>query len=109
MSLVIIKKSGRNIFGANLTAAEQKALDIEIKRQLAEYTKKHELEVEAMVLFMLHSEFGFGEKRLKQAHISLTKGLDNLAETYQMDESDTSWLCLRKLKDAGFDISKWED
>lgn len=107
MSFMIVKKTGKNIFGASLTTAEQKALDIEIKRQLAEYTEKHELEVEAMVLLMLHNEFGFGEKRLKQAHIALTKGLDSLAEAYQMDESDTSWLCLRKLKDAGFDISKW--
>ena len=33
-----VKKSGKHIYGADLSAAEKKAMDIEIKRQLAEYT-----------------------------------------------------------------------
>lgn len=104
---MIVKKSGGKIFGANLTDAEKKALDIEIRRQFAEYTEKYEQDVEAMVLLMLREEFGFGEQRLRKAHQGLTEGIDSLVENYQMEDSDTAWLCTQKLKDAGFDISKW--
>ena len=63
-----VKKSNGKIFGANLSAAEKKALDMEISRQLAEYSQKYEEEIEAVVLLMLRAEFGFGEERLKRAH-----------------------------------------
>ena len=34
-----IKKSGGKIFGAELTAAERKAMDVEIRRELDEYNR----------------------------------------------------------------------
>ena len=46
-----VKKSGGKIFGADLTVAERKALNMEIKRQMAEYDRKHKNELEAMVLW----------------------------------------------------------
>ena len=45
-----VKKSGKTIYGAELTAAERKALDMEARRALAEHTRKHELEIEAMIM-----------------------------------------------------------
>ena len=48
-----VKKSNGHIFGAALTSAEKKALDMEIRRQFAEYSKKYELEIESMVLLAL--------------------------------------------------------
>ncbi len=45
---MFVKKSGGKIFGAEFTAAEKKALDIEVKRQLAEYDKKHVMELDAI-------------------------------------------------------------
>lgn len=104
-----VKKSNGHIFGANLTSAEKKALDIEVRRQFAEYSCKYELEIESMFLLMLREEFGFGEERLKRAHKALSKGIDKLVERYQLDESDAAWLCTYKLKEQGFDISKWEE
>lgn len=103
-----VKKSNGKIFGANLSAAEKKALDMEISRQLAEYSQKYELEIEAMVLLMLRAEFGFGEERLKRAHKALSEGIDDLVKRYQMEEDDAAWLCTYKLKEQGFDISKWD-
>lgn len=103
-----VKKSNGKIFGANLSVAEKKALDMEISRQLAEYSQKYELEIEAMVLLMLRTEFDFGEERLKRAHKALSEGIDNLVERYQMEDGDAAWLCTYKLKEQGFDISKWD-
>ena len=103
-----VKKSNGKIFGADLSAAEKKALNMEIGRQLADYSQKYELEIEAMVLLMLRTEFGFGEERLKRAHKALSEGIDNLVERYQMEDGDAAWLCTYKLKEQGFDISKWD-
>lgn len=86
------KKAGGKVYGAHLTAAEKKAMDIEIRRQLAEYDLKHANELDAMILWHLHEEFGFGPKRLKQFY-----------DTF----SDMVWLCTYKLKQYGIDIEEW--
>lgn len=104
---MIIKKINGKVFGATLTVSEQKALEIEIKKQLAEYSRKYELEIESMVLLELREKFGFGEARLKQMHEALSEGIDDLINRYQMEDQDAAWLCTYKLKDQGFDISKW--
>ena len=36
-----VKKAGGRIFGGAMSAAEKKAMDLEIQRQLAEYDRKH--------------------------------------------------------------------
>lgn len=61
---MVVKKAGGKIYGAVLTAAEKKAMNMEIERQLAEYTRKHEVELNAMILYVLHEQLGFGEQRL---------------------------------------------
>ena len=42
---MLVKKAGGKIYGAVLTSAEKKAMNMEIERQLAEYTRKHEVEL----------------------------------------------------------------
>ena len=44
-----VKKTGNKIFGASLNAREKKAMDIEIKRQLAEYDKNHTDEIDGRI------------------------------------------------------------
>lgn len=63
---MVVKKAGGKIYGAVLTSAEKKAMNMEIERQLAEYTRKHEVELNAMILYVLHEQLGFGEQRLKK-------------------------------------------
>lgn len=60
---MVVKKAGGKIYGAVLTSAEKKAMNMEIERQLAEYTRKHEVELNAMILYVLHEQLGFGEQR----------------------------------------------
>lgn len=54
------KKAGGSIFGVSLNKAEQKALDQEIKRQIVENDHRFDMDKESMILWMLHTEFGFG-------------------------------------------------
>ncbi len=102
-----INKSGGKIFGAHLSAAERKALNMEINRQLAEYDRKHKLELQALFLWTLHEQLGFGEKRLRHFFDIFDKALDDLIERYGLEESDSAWLCTLKLKEKGINIAEW--
>ena len=90
-----IKKAGGKIFGASLTAAEQKAMNMEIQRQLVEYDRKNELELDAIILWELHTLDGFSD------------ALNALVNRYEMDISDDVWLCTHKLKEIGVDVEDW--
>ena len=103
------KRAAGRVYGASFTSAEKKAMDMEIQRQLAEYDRKHELEIDAMVLWVLHVTEGFGEKRLKRFYDGFAPALDALIHRYDMDDSDQVWLCTKQLKEHGIDISKWHD
>lgn len=90
------------------TKQGQKALDKEIKNQLAEYDRKNMYEVDAMVLWVLYEKFGFSKKKLRLFFDSFNTEIKALIERYQLDDDDDVWLCTRKLKDAGIDIEQWE-
>ena len=105
---MIIKKSGKNIFGADLTRAEEKALNIEIQKQIANYDRDNADEIDAIILWVLHEEFGFGKKRLRRFYDAFKPALDSLCERYQItDRKDELWVCKYKLLDHGVDIQKW--
>lgn len=104
-----IKKAMKKIYGASLSSSEQKALEKEIQRQLGEYDQKNTKEIDAIVLWILHEEFGFGISRLKRFHDILTQRLKELSEYYEMDEKDQSLLCSVKLKSYGIDLENWGD
>lgn len=75
--MAVFKRANGHIFGVQFSAKEQKAIDAEILRQCAEYDKKNANEVDALV------------------------------KRYEMGDEDKAWLCSRKLKDYGIDISTW--
>jgi hypothetical protein len=102
-----VKRSGGRIFGANLTAAEKTAMNLEINRQIAEHNRNNTLEIDAMVLWCLHEKFGFGKERLKKFYDSFSGCMDSLSQRYEMDESEQVYLCTKLLKDYGIDIEKW--
>lgn len=102
-----LKKSGKRAFGMNLSRNEHKAMEIEIKRQLADYDRKHGLEMDALVLWVLYNEFGFGPVRLRRFYDRFAESIKELIARYDLEDSDDIWLCTRKLKDRGIDIEAW--
>lgn len=102
-----VKKHGGRVYGADLTKEERKAMDIEIKKQLAEYDRKHAIEMDALVLWILHDKFGFGRKRLRRFYDEFAGIIKELIEWYAMDDTDAVWLCTQKLKDRGIDLEEW--
>lgn len=101
-----VKKAGGKIIGMDLTVAERKAMDMEIRRQCAEYNSKNLNEIDAMVLWHLHEEFGFGKKRLMRFYESFSDRVADLSAKYEMDEEKIPWMYQCKLKDYGIDIEE---
>lgn len=104
-----IKKSNGKIFGAELTAAERKAMNIEIQKQLAEMNRNNAAEIDAVILWVMHEEFGFGHKRLKRFYERFVKGVNDLNERYETDYGERVWLCTQRLLEYGIDIKKWNE
>lgn len=48
---MIVKKAGGKVYGAVFTAAEKKAMEMEINRQIIEADKRYTDDIDAMVLY----------------------------------------------------------
>lgn len=102
------KRSGKTIFGVTLTPAENKALDREIEKRLAEKLREQDLEIEARVLYAIRSITGYGKIKLRRVYDEVDESLLALADHYDMhDDDDLTWLCIKKLKDDGIDVEQW--
>ena len=102
-------RSGTLKMNKEVREALEAEADRMAKEAIAEMNRDNEEELDAMVLYILHEEFGFGEKRLRRFYDRFTQGLRDLGERYDMNEyDDRLWLCQKKLREAGIDISKWK-
>lgn len=104
---MIFKKSGGQIYDVELTAKERKALNEVAGRNLAEWTRNHDLEIEAIIIRQLRRLTGWGETRLKRFYEGFDVELNALIERYEMGGSDAPWLCIQELKSEGIDIEQW--
>lgn len=104
-----VKKVNGRVLGGDLTNAQRTAMNIEIQKQLAEHTRKHNLEIEATFLWYLHEELGFGPERLKRVFMGIAPMLDELCDRYEMyEDGDDIWLCAQKIKEYGVDLEQWD-
>lgn len=101
-----VKKAGGKVFGAAMTAAEKKAMELEINRQIIEADRKYVNDIDAMVLYTLHVHLGFGAKRLRRFYEAFSAEHDRLIQYYQMPD-DYTWLCREMLKRRGVDVEAW--
>lgn len=104
---MIVKKSAGRILGAQLTNKEQKAMEIEICKCMAEYDRKNEMEVDALVLWHLRTQLGFGEERLKRFFLNFVPAYKKLVDRYELGPGEHLWLYTKMLKDDGIDIEEW--
>lgn len=100
-------RSGGTIIKVKLTSKEKQAMDAEILRQLAEFTRKHQVEIEAIFLKHQRTKHGFGAKRLREDFNDFGNDLDELIKRYELGQEDKAWLATHMLKEEGFDIEQW--
>lgn len=101
-----VKQYKGTVYGADLTAKERRAMNIEINRQIVEADRKYLNNVDAMILYFLHKHLGFGKKRLRRAWEQFTVIHDDLVNYYEMPD-DGAWLADRKLQEIGVDVAAW--
>ena len=94
---MIVKKAGGKVYGAVFTAAEKKAMEMEINRQIIEADKRYTDDIDAMVLYTLAVHLGFGPKRLRRFYEAFAAEHDRLIQHYEMPD-DYTWLCKEELK-----------
>lgn len=103
-----VKKAFGKPIGVELSAAERKAMYLEINRQLMEKDEKYRADVDAMVLYCLMAEYGWKRKRLRKFWNAFIKVHKELREHYLMhDPGDNEWLAHWKLKKIGVDVREW--
>ena len=103
-----VKSYKGKVFGAELTAAEQKAMNIEINRQLVERDRQYTEDIDAMVLYTLMAHYGWKKKRLKKFWNAFIEEHNALREFYQIESHDDNvWLAHRMLKEIGVDVHQW--
>ena len=89
---------------AGLNKSAQIAFNDEVNRQLAEKSKEWYTNIDSLILFVLHEEFGFGKDRMKRFMKSLVSFNNELVDYYKMD--DAEFICKEKLKRIGIDVEK---
>ena len=103
-----VLKHGKSIYGANLNSAERRALDIEVRRQIAEYDRKNSMEIDAIFLWQLHEQCGFGPQRLRKFFDGFRPAINALMDRYELSGTDDEiWLQTQQLKDIGVDLEQW--
>lgn len=102
-------KAGGKVYGAKLSAAERKAMNIEINRQIVESDRIHASDIDATILWVLADVYGWRRKRLRRFWESFRRSHDALLEKYEMqdDPGADEWLCKTKLKEIGVDVEAW--
>ena len=94
-----------------LTNRERKALEAEINRQTAQNVKNLSLNLQALVLWQLHEQLGFGKKRLlrfQKAFLPMIKQLQRFDELENASETD--FVCKYKLKnEVGIDVESLDE
>ena len=102
-----VKQYKGQVFGADLTAKERKAMKIEINRQIAEADKQYRNNIDALVLYALRVHLGFGKKRLRRFYEAFSVAHDKLTAHYEMSGEDNAWLADHELKKIGVDVAAW--
>ena len=103
-----VKKLYGKPYGVEFTAVERKAMNQEINRQILEKDEQYKENIDAMVLYVLMSHYGWKKKRLRKFWKAFIGEHKALREFYQMEDAgDNEWLAHRKLKQIGVDIHEW--
>ena len=88
------------------TANLNNAIESAIKAQIAVYEREHALDVDAMILYALHTHLGFGKDRLKKFFDAFINDHKALIAHYEMP-NDGAYLSRVKLKEIGVDVEEW--
>lgn len=105
---MIFKKHKKTVFDVELTSAEKRVLDEEIRKEAAEFYRKSMMEIDAIVIWEMYHQLNLEEAGLKRFFDAFNESLQGLLEHYEMGSDAADWLCTNRLLAAGIDILAWE-
>ena len=86
------------------TAAQRKVLREECVKEFNTLLENFNRDITIQLLYLFRFKYGYGQKRLLQLTKELNETLRDLHARYELSESDTSWVCEKKLKESGIDV-----
>lgn len=90
-----------------MTNAEMKALEGSIREQIAKSVDRLKGNIEAIVLWQIHEQFGCSVKKLEAFLEGFQPALQELNDFYGLSDVDeTECACVYNLKAIGFDTEK---
>lgn len=100
-----------NAFVPRLTNKDRREIGREIRIQTANNVKNLSLNLQAIVLWNLHEQLGFGKKRLVEFQSSFLPLIKKLQDFYMAESSEeTEFILLYKLKnEVGIDVRQLND
>ena len=100
-----------NAFVPRLSNRERKEIEREVRFQTANNVKNLSLNLQAIVLWNLHEQLGFGQKRLIEFQRSFLPLIKQLQDFYMAEDAEeTEFILLYKLKnEVGVDVSQLND
>lgn len=103
---MFVKKYKGKVYGAEFTADEQKAIDIEVNKQIVAVSDELVSNLDAMVLYTLMVTEGWKQKRLRKFWDAVREEYQKLITQYEAPDSYV-WLAKYKLKENGVDVDAW--
>lgn len=88
------------------TAKQEKLIKSECRKEFYKLLDQYNREAAIQVIHILHFDFGFGKKRLYKFADKIGEMQKAQKENYELEYSDTAWLCEKQLKDAGYDVDE---
>lgn len=105
------RRQKMNAFVPRLSNKERKEIEREVRIQTAKNVKNLSLNLQAIVLWNLHEQLGFGQKRLIEFQRSFLPLIKELQDFYMAEDAEeTEFILLYKLKnEVGVDVSQLND
>ena len=88
------------------SAKQDKLIKQECRKEFYKLLDQYNRESALQVLHILHFDFGFGEQRLYRFVDKLNEMQQKQKETYELEYSDTAWLCEKQLIEDGLNVNK---
>lgn len=96
------KRNKRGHVKVHMSPEEKRAIEKEIEDQFANFVAEHLLEIEALMLYQLRKQLGFGKKRLKRFYDGFTPTVYDLFVQNTLNPTEDTFV--KALQDYGFDI-----
>lgn len=103
---MFVKQFNGKVFGASFTKKEEEAIRIEMDKYREQIHNEYADDIDAVILYTLHSQFGFGKERLRRFYDAVKSTRDGMVKRYEY-EDDALFACKHKLEEIGVDVEKW--